>query len=96
MNIWIVEDMLSSKRLEQLGMPSIALLGTHISDKLLKDILDYDPSAEIFLALDNDATAKAVGYKQKFGGMFRNFRVIPLSKDIKDMTEDELRGLLDG
>lgn len=94
MDIWIVEDMFSSKRLEQEGLKSVALLGTHMSDTLVKDILDYSPYAKVFLALDEDATAKAVQYRRCYGAIFRNFIIVPLDKDIKDMTNSELTRLI--
>lgn len=94
MNIWLVEDVLSRERLEQAGQNAIALLGTHIHDCLVSDILENYPAAGIMLALDEDATAVAIRWKNRIGSLFRNFAVVPLSKDIKDMTQNELQELL--
>jgi hypothetical protein len=49
----------------------------------------------MYLALDYDATAKAVEYKKKYSLMFDRFEVVPLMKDIKNMSEPELRKLIE-
>jgi hypothetical protein len=76
------------------GEMCLCLLGTHIHDGTIATVQEVWPNAHIMLALDKDATAKALSWKTKIGYLFKNFTVVPLSKDIKDMTEDELLGLL--
>lgn len=91
-SVWVVEDLLSKQRLNQKGITCIALLGTRINEALEAHLQDHYDS--VYLALDNDATAKAVKYKSSIGAQFRNFIVVPLSKDIKNMKDNELDGLL--
>jgi hypothetical protein len=43
------------------------------------------------MALDPDATDKAVEILQKYSVFFGNFSVVVLSKDPKDMTDDEIK-----
>jgi len=87
----VVEDMPSAIKAAKF-MPTVALLGTNISEKevnYLKKVTD-----NIWLALDEDATDKAIAYKRKYNLYFRNFRVLPLVKDIKDMKYTEIEELL--
>lgn len=92
--IWLVEDMLSRQRLHEAGERCLCLLGTHIHDGTISVVQEVWPDAHIMLALDKDATAKALAWKTKIGYLFKNFTVVPLSKDIKDMSEEELLWLL--
>lgn len=94
-SVWLVEDLLSRQRLEQEGITAICLLGTNIHNSLVDVLINKHSDCTIVLALDADATAKSVYWKQTIGYLFRNFTVCPLSKDIKDMTEEELRVLLE-
>lgn len=79
----IVEDQLSAIRASQYTN-SVALVGTHLSDSRMESILSTRPS-KMFIALDKDATDKAIKYAFKYG-----IKIIPLEKDLKDCTEDEL------
>ena len=93
--IWFVEDMLSRQRLHESGEKCLCLLGTHIHDGTIATVQEVWPDAHIMLALDKDATTKAIAWKAKIGYLFKNFTVVPLSKDIKDMNEEELNQLLE-
>jgi hypothetical protein len=74
------------------GAVAAALLGTTITDSsshgLSKNFRKVD------IALDADATEKAIGYKKKYGLMFDEFNVIKLERDIKDMAPDAIKELL--
>jgi len=88
----LVEDMLSAMKAASF-MPTAALLGTNISEKeinYLKKVTD-----NIWLALDEDATGKAIDYKRKYNLYFGNFQLKILSKDIKDMSYSEIEELLE-
>lgn len=89
--ILLVEDQLSGIKASRY-MNTIVLLGTNFNFEIATHIRNF--TSHIVMALDADATSKAIRYKQKFGIMFGNFDVISLSKDIKDMTNDEIGDLL--
>ena len=84
----IVEDMFSAANLQQSNIPSICLLGTHLSLDKVREIVSYYPEA--VLALDKDAYEKAVGY----AGTFRHLiglKVWKLEKDLKYVSSDRIR-----
>jgi len=87
----IVEDVLSALRCHQLGYVSIALLGTNLSLEKEREIFRevYGP---VRLALDKDAFQRALRYAR------RNSRIVPvlLDRDIKDISDDEIRERIDG
>lgn len=91
-HIWLVEDIPSALRLTKY-VDAAALLGTNITDAMVADLKRADYT-QIHLALDPDATGKAFAHKDRLGLLFGNFSVIPLSKDIKDMNENELEKLM--
>ena len=89
--VWVVEDQFSAMRLWQHGLSAVALLGTHINHERAVEISSV--SNDVFLALDKDATAKAIEYATKFRYAF-NAKVVALTRDIKDQTEEELKELI--
>lgn len=90
----LVEDQPSAVRLSQ-DTDTLALLGTHVTAELAREIQTMGYS-RIVLALDNDATLKALKIKQQIGLFYRQFDVIPLEgPDIKDMTVDEYNRFLE-
>lgn len=93
-NAVLVEDCLSAMRINQLnaGWQGIALLGTHMSDDMVKAIATQYPSVKI--ALDNDATSKALGMKRKYGFFFESCEVIPMEEDPKALDHYDLRKVL--
>jgi predicted RNA-binding Zn-ribbon protein involved in translation (DUF1610 family) len=91
--IWLVEDQLSAIKLSRY-VPSAALIGCHISEAQAADIRKN--FRYVFLALDNDATVKAINLSMKYKLYFRNFWVVPLSKDVKDMPDEQIKELLGG
>lgn len=86
----ITEDLLSAIATRQEGLDAAALLGTHITDSMVEDInsINYDT---VLIALDNDAISTATEIVAK--GKIKNARLLPLSKDIKNMTIAERRTL---
>jgi hypothetical protein len=88
---WIVEDIPSAARIA-LYRDSLALCGTTCGDDYIAEIAAH--TDEVVWALDEDATAKAIKFHRKYGALFESSRVQPLEKDAKDMTEPELRALL--
>ena len=85
----LVEDILSATKLAALGIPTAALLGTHISTEVLSYLATQYESLTV--ALDPDATVKALRLKAEaelffLGGII----VVPMRKDPKDTPESEL------
>lgn len=83
----LVEDIPSAVRLS-LYSDTIALLGTTLDTRDIKNITDK--YRKIVIALDADATVQALRLHRVLG-MWRPTYVWELPKDIKDMTEQELR-----
>jgi len=83
--IVIVEDTWSAIRMSDFCC-SVALLGTYLTKENSKYLLGKD----IYIALDNDATYKSLKILQSFGGIFKSYNVIRLSKDIKNMPDKQI------
>jgi hypothetical protein len=84
----IVEDCISAAKAAQCGHNSVALLGTNLNPEAVKEIFEHVSLG--ILCLDRDATKKAFDYRTRYS-LQGNFLVVPLSKDIKDMSEQELK-----
>lgn len=88
----VVEDMPSAERLHDVpGVNAIALLGTYLSDELSNRITRAYPGVPVILSLDNDATSNIVLTVVNARRLMPTLRGIQLTKDIKDMTPDELK-----
>lgn len=91
----IVEDIYSALRLWQGGINAVALLGTHLNEQRVAEIaklVRHYPHLKPKLALDYDAFGKAIGYSREFRHLLR-LEVVKLTKDIKDLNEDEFNEL---
>lgn len=86
----IVEDQLSAIRASDY-LTSVALLGTHLNDERVAEIRATGLSP-IYLALDADAWAQSVKYAIQFRSTLKP-KLIQLTKDIKNQTDEELRAL---
>ena len=84
----IVEDIPSSIKGSRY-IDTVALMSSHINLEQVKHLRQLTDT--VYLALDEDATDKAIKLQKRYGFYFRNFIVLPLSKDIKDMNNKELR-----
>ncbi len=85
-NIFIlVEDIVSSIRMARYEQ-SIALLSNSIPTNAMSLLSGKD----VIIVLDNDATAHALKIKHRYSLFFKSCRVIPIDKDPKDMSDDEL------
>lgn len=84
----LVEDQMSAIKLAP-HTHSLALLGTHLSEAKAKEIIEasYD---RVIISLDNDATYESIKTQLAFRNRIKNFYVVGLGKDIKDMTQKEL------
>jgi hypothetical protein len=68
---------------------SIALLGTNIPDESVKYLIKYD---KLYLALDDDATGKAIKLQKQLN-YYRPTFIVPSKKDIKYYSSFELETL---
>ena len=90
----IVEDIPSAIRASGCGVNAVALLGTSIgTDRAIE--IQESAKAGVIIALDNDAISLGFKYAQRYGLLWGSTSVLPLSKDMKNMNDDELKELLD-
>jgi hypothetical protein len=88
----IVEDQISAIKANAAGYNSVALLGTSLNAEKVAEIQRYSPHVSI--ALDADATAQAFRHARKWQHAFESFRVVVLTKDLKDMKMEEVKDVL--
>ena len=81
----IVEDAISAAAVSHVH-DGVAILGTHIPDNYVPLLSSYD---NLFIALDEDATNKAIKYQQ-FLNVFVPTKIIMLDKDLKDMSKEQI------
>ncbi len=81
----LVEDCISACVLFPF-VNSIALLGTSIPDELISYLSPY---SRLYIALDADATAKAIKLQKQLSS-YKETHIIQLRKDIKYFSTDEL------
>ena len=97
---YLVEDQISAMRLASWldGAESparvVALMGTGINYSKIAEIQASTKfNTRVVFALDKDATGHAFALARKYGQGFTSCRVVVLSKDIKDSSDDELMEL---
>ncbi len=84
----VVEDQMSALKLAP-HTHTLALLGTHISDAVLEEIVAGDYMA-VYITLDPDATYEAIKLQLKFRNKIKGLLVATCPRDPKDLTEEEL------
>lgn len=89
--IILVEDVFSAMKAARF-CTSIALLGTNLGLDALYEIMRFSDS--IVLALDKDASSKALSYQAKYKFICPNLRVVLLDKDLKYKQDSEIKELL--
>lgn len=90
--IVLVEDLYSAVKANYF-IHSLSLMGTNLSPEQA-GILAAQKYRAIFLALDADASAKAVHLANRHRATLPNLRVVLLKKDIKDSTYNEVCTLI--
>lgn len=86
--VYLVEDIISAIRVNDITHSCLALLGTHLDFKKLERLQDK----RIIFCLDEDATDKAYGFKKKYNLLFnKGIEVRELKKDPKDMTNTQIK-----
>lgn len=88
-HVVLVEDHFSSMILCAEGVPSIALLGTNLSDQEVAHLAAYGVSHVTFF-LDADAAHKAIKFKKQYGLEFRS-AVYYHKQDPKDLNAQEIQ-----
>lgn len=89
----LVEDQLSAIRVARY-VDCLALLGTNVTRPMQTEInsMGYE---KVYIALDEDATDKAFRLRKQLAPVLHaEVEIIPLSKDFKNMKENELRDVL--
>lgn len=99
-NTYLVEDPISAMRLvsylEKIigsGSYVCALMGTGVNANKIAEIQKMAKKGNVSIALDADATGQAFALARKWGSAFYSCNVVVLSKDIKDMSNNELKEL---
>lgn len=89
----VVEDIPSAAKISESGqVVGVALLGTNINAEKLDDISAARP-VKVMLCLDADATGRAVVASIAYRHLV-SMTVMPITKDIKDMNEDEISSIV--
>lgn len=85
----LVEDAISALKVSR-HFQVVCLHGSHVSLDMLLEIIGIVGNSEIILALDEDATSKALKFVAEWRFIAPNFRCILLSKDMKYWSNKEL------
>ena len=88
----LVEDVISAMKVAHQYV-AVSLMGSHVS---MDDLFEVTKLTDnIILALDRDATEKALGFKKKYRFLCPNLRVMILQQDLKYSTDDEIQKLME-
>jgi len=87
----IVEDVFSAAAVSDISMTGIALMGTELPISYLMYLANYD---RLIVALDKDATIKALKIKKELDLYCKDVKVLMLEKDLKDSTLNERLDIL--
>lgn len=94
----IVEDWFSAEKVATAGGLGVAIMGTHIDQAMITEIVEVANGRPTWVALDRDAYTKTLLYLSRFreqfpGGLF----AWSLAKDLKYETQERIReALVDG
>jgi len=90
----LVEDVLSAAKVAQSGFDCVSLMGTSLGLDKLKEIIREGPEF-IALALDRDATGKAIGCCSRYAFLTDGkLRPLLTRKDLKYHTEEEIQNMV--
>ena len=91
----LVEDVVSAAKVAQTELANaVSLMGTHLDVERVNELSAHCCYELVLIALDKDATGKAIKYCAKYGDMFTTMRVLPLQRDFKDMTMAESKKVI--
>ena len=84
-----VEDHISALKVSR-HFQTVCLHGSHINEEQLLEIISVVGNKPVVVALDGDATYKAVKFIAENRFIAPNFRAVVLSKDMKFMKDKEI------
>ena len=87
----IVEDNASALKVQQAGISSVCLVGTHLSTEAALYVAEH--VSEVAISLDLDATRKAVEMQREVAILFSSCRQVPLRQDLKYESEEQIRSM---
>jgi hypothetical protein len=87
-DILVVEDIPSAVRAARYFPQTVAMCGGGIGKDAVAEITTV--ARRVVWAFDQDATLTALQHHRRFALSFDDSCVLPLEKDLKDMTEEEL------
>lgn len=94
--IVVVEDPLSAQAVANAGTLAYCLFGTNLSDDKVVEIIEARHGTSVWLCLDKDATVKAAEYVLKYRLIAPTLKLMPIQRDLKHLSQEELRGFLYG
>lgn len=86
----VVEDTISAMKVSR-QFPCVSIMGSHIRQEALADITKALPKHVIKIALDKDATDKALGFIREHKFYYPNLAAIILEKDMKYLDDGEIQ-----
>lgn len=89
-----VEDCVSAYKVSMAGFSAASLMGTNLNMDRLLDLLSV--SEHIVLALDRDATDKALGFARRYALLAPSLVVLPLQRDLKYEDVDTIKTMIGG
>ena len=91
-HVVLVEDVVSALKVSR-WFPCMSLMGSTVTADHLREA--FRVSNSVVLALDRDASSKALAFQRKFRVMW-NFRVALLSNDLKYESDDRIKEIVNG
>jgi hypothetical protein len=88
-DIVVVEDQISALRASEFTT-SVSLCGTNLSPEKFEEILRVAQGRKIYITLDKDAIKKGIDLLRRYRIFCPNLNILPIQKDIKNMTSHEL------
>lgn len=85
----LVEDCISALKVSR-HFQVVCLHGSHLSTEMLLEIIGVVGNQEVIVALDRDATNKAIKVIVNNRFLAPNFRCVILSKDLKYVSDEEI------
>lgn len=94
--IVLVEDVLSAAKVATAGFRSASLMGCNLSLDQFLEAVEVAKGAPIVVALDRDATEKALGFVHRYHFLARGGTLVPLllSKDLKYHSKEEIQSMV--
>lgn len=85
--IVLVEDVISAAKVALAGFAAASLMGSHVSLDHALEAAEVGDA--VSLALDRDATYKAIGFRKRFAALL-DLKVIPLQRDLKYESPEDI------